>query len=118
VLELLAVVRADDGPSLHEALALEALQFGHNAAVIVITPSNLYEWHEGVEQLQRRGVEVFVIGLDAASFEYSSQHSSPDEDSWALLEGTGISVLRIKCHDSLTQLLEEGCKHPFGWREG
>jgi uncharacterized protein (DUF58 family) len=118
VLELLAVVRAGNGPSLHEALALEALQFGRNAAVIVITPSDLHEWHESVEQLQRRGVGVSVIGLNAASFEHSSKHSSPDEDPWALLEGAGISVLRIKCHDSLPQLLEGGGRHPFGWREG
>jgi uncharacterized protein (DUF58 family) len=102
VLKLLTVVHAGDGPSLHEALALEALQFGRHATVIVITPSDSYEWHEGVQQLQRRGVEVAVIGLDAASFE----HSPPGEDTWVLLEGAGISVLRVKCQDSLVQLLE------------
>jgi uncharacterized protein (DUF58 family) len=104
VLELLAVVRAGDGPSLRESFLLNAFQFGRNTVVIVITPSNSSDWHEGVQQLQRRGVQVSVVGINAASF----TGRPPDEDALALLEGTGIAVIRIKRKDPLVQILENG----------
>jgi uncharacterized protein (DUF58 family) len=104
VLELLAVVKAGPGPELKEALALDAFHFGRNTVAIVITPSSSRDWHEGVRHLQRRGVQVAVIGLNAASFE----NKPPDEDTLALLEGAGIPVMRIKCGDPLAQILESG----------
>lgn len=102
VLELLAVVKAGAGPDLKEALALDAFHFGRNTVAIVITPSASRDWHESVRHLQRRGVQVAVVGLDAASFE----NRPVDEDTLALLEGAAIPVLRIKCGDSLTEMLE------------
>nr|BBH95192.1 hypothetical protein KTA_33910 [Thermogemmatispora argillosa] len=104
VLELLAVVRAGPGPDLKEALALDALHFGRNTAAIVITPSTSRDWHEGLRHLRRRGVQVAVIGLEAASFD----GRPADEDTWALLEGEGVPVLRIKRGDSLAEALERG----------
>jgi uncharacterized protein (DUF58 family) len=102
VLELLAVVTSGPGPDLKEALALDALHFGRNTVAIVITPSTSRDWHEGLRHLQRRGVKVAVVGLDAASFD----GSPPDEDILALLEGAGIPVARIKCGESLAEALE------------
>jgi uncharacterized protein (DUF58 family) len=104
VLELLAVVETGDGPSLRETLALDAFQFGRNTVAIVITPSSMLDWHEGVQLLQHRGVQVCVIGIDAASF--AGRPSG--EDTLGLLEGTGISVIRVKYKDSLVQVLESG----------
>jgi uncharacterized protein (DUF58 family) len=104
MLELLALARAGDGPSLREALALDAFQFGRNTMAIVITPANSRDWHEGVQQLLRRGVQVSVVGIDAASF----RGRPPSEDTLALLEGSGIAVVRVKCKDSLVQVLESG----------
>jgi uncharacterized protein (DUF58 family) len=104
VLELLAVVRAGSGPELKEALALDALHFGRNSAAIVITPSSSRDWHEGLRHLQRRGVQVAVVGLDAASFD----KKPPDEDTLAFLDGAGIPVLRIKYGEPLAQILESG----------
>jgi uncharacterized protein (DUF58 family) len=104
ILELLAVVRAGDGPSLRESFVLHTFQFARNTVIIVITPSNSSDWHEGVQQLQRRGVQVSVIGINAASF----TGRPPDEDALALLEGTGIPVIRVKRKDPLVQVLENG----------
>ncbi len=104
VLELLAVVAAGPGPELKEALSLDALHFGRNTVAIVITSSSSRDWHDGLRHLQRRGVQVAVVGLNAASFE----NRSSDEDTLALLEGAGIPVMRIKCRESLTQILESG----------
>src|SRR5437588_2606422 len=102
VLEMLAVVEAGPGPDLKEALAVDAFHFGRNTVAIVITPSTSRDWHDGLRHLQRRGVQVAVVGLDAASFD----NRQPDEDTLALLEGAGIPVLRIKCEESLAEALE------------
>ncbi len=104
ILELLAVVEAGEGPDLKELLALDALHFARNTAAVIVTPSDLRDWHEGLRHLQRRGVQVAVIGLDAASFEQEPS----DEDTLALLEGAGIPVLRIKSGEPLAQILESG----------
>lgn len=102
VLELLAVVKSGSGPQLREALALDALHFGRSTVAIFITPSTSRDWHDGLSHLQRRGVQVAVVGLDAASFE----NKPTDEDTLALLEGTGIPVMRIKCGEPLAEMLE------------
>src|SRR6266852_1331835 len=102
VLELLAVVRSGSGPELKEALALDAIHFGRNSVAIVITPSTSRDWHDGVQHLQRRGVQVAVVGLNAASFE----NKPDDEDTLALLEGAGVPVMRIKRGDSLSEMLQ------------
>ena len=102
ILELLAAVSSGPGPDLKEALALDALHFGRNTLAIVITPSNSRDWHEGLHHLQRRGVKVAVVGLNAASFD----GSPPDEDTLALLEGSGIPIARVKCGESLIKALE------------
>jgi uncharacterized protein (DUF58 family) len=102
VLEMLAVVEPGSGPDLKEALALDAFHFGRNTVAIVITPSSSRDWHESLRHLQRRGVQVAVVGLDAASFE----DRPADEDTLALLEGAGVPVLRVKCKASLTEALE------------
>ena len=81
---------------------MDAFHFGRNTVAIVITPSSSRDWHDGLRHLQRRGVQVAVVGLDAASFD----NSQPDEDTLALLEGAGISVLRVKCEESLAEVLE------------
>src|SRR2546421_8420429 len=102
VLEMLAVVQPGLGPDLKEALSLDAFHFGRNTVAIVITPSNSRDWHDSLRHLQRRGVQVAVVGLDAASFE----DRPLDEDTLTLLEGAGIPVLRVKCKASLTEALE------------
>ena len=109
VLELLAVVTSGPGPDLKEALALDALHFARNTVAIVITPSNSRDWHEGLRHLQRRGVQVAVVALNAASFE----NKPSDEDTLALLEGAGISVIRVKCGDPVAQILESGAQFHY-----
>ncbi|GAC1403478.1 MAG: DUF58 domain-containing protein [Ktedonobacteraceae bacterium] len=104
MLELLAVVKAGPGPDLKEALALDAIHFGRNTVAIIITPSNSRDWHEGLRHLQRRGVQVAVIGMNATSFD----NKPPDEDSLALLEGANIPVVRVQCGEDISHVLESG----------
>ncbi|HZR39034.1 MAG TPA: DUF58 domain-containing protein [Ktedonobacteraceae bacterium] len=112
VLELLAVVKAGPGPELKEALALDAFHFGRNTVAIIITPSNSRDWHEGVRHLQRRGVQVAVVGLNADSFD----RRPTDEDTLTLLEGAGVPVMRIKRKDPIAQILESGPDVRFAQR--
>jgi uncharacterized protein (DUF58 family) len=102
ILEMLAVVQAGPGSDLKEALAVDAVHFRRNTVAIIITPSSSRDWHDGVRHLQRRGVQVAVIGLDASSF----NQSPADEDTLSLLEGAGVAVLRVKRSDSLSEILE------------
>src|SRR5579875_1973478 len=102
VMELLAVVEAGPGPDLKEALALDAFHFSRNAVAIVITPSHSRDWHESLRHLQLRGVQVAVVGLNAASFD----NRPADEDTLALLEGAGVPVIRVKKGIPLAQVLE------------
>ncbi|GER86664.1 hypothetical protein KDW_08260 [Dictyobacter vulcani] len=104
VLELLAVVTAGPGPELKEALAMDSFHFGRNTVAIVITPANSQDWHESLRHLKLRGVQTAVIGLDAASFE----EQPPDEDTFALLEGSGIPVIHVRSGEAISQLLETG----------
>jgi hypothetical protein len=59
--------------------------------------------------LQRRGVQIAVVALNAASFE----NKPSDEDTLALLEGAGISVIRVKCGDPVAQILESGVQSHY-----
>ncbi|HVB73581.1 MAG TPA: DUF58 domain-containing protein [Ktedonobacteraceae bacterium] len=113
MLELLAVVSAGDGPDLKESLALDAFHFGRNTMAIIITASTSRDWHDGVRHLQRRGVQVAVVGLDAASFDENIQQ---DEDTLALLEGANIPVLRVKSGSSISEALEKDPESRFALR--
>ncbi len=104
MLELLAVVKAGPGPDLKEALALDAIHFGRNTVAVIITPSNSRDWHEGLRHLQRRGVKVAIVGMNATSFE----DKPSDEDTLALLEGAGIPVVRVQCGEDIAEVLESG----------
>jgi hypothetical protein len=84
------------------------MHFGRNTVAIIITPSNSRDWHEGIKHLQRRGVQVAVVGLNAASFD----DSPPDEDMLALLEGAGVSVVRVSRGEPLADVLEYGSAAP------
>lgn len=112
VLELLAVVTAGPGPDLKEALALDTMHFGRNTVAIIITPSNSRDWHEGIKHLQRRGVQVAVVGINAASFD----DSPPDEDMLALLEGGGVPVMRVTRGEPLANVLEYGSSASYTLR--
>jgi len=112
MLELLAVVTAGPGPDMKEALAMDAFHLGRNTVAIVITPSSSRDWHEGLRQLQRRGAQVAVVGLNAASF----SNAPTDEDMLALLEGAGIPVVRINKGDPMTAALESGSQNRYAQR--
>jgi hypothetical protein len=92
---------------------LDAMHFGRNTMAIIITPSTSRDWHDGVRHLQRRGVQVAVVGLDAASFD---ENIPSDEDTLALLEGANIPVLRVQSGSSISEALEKDPEARFALR--
>lgn len=68
IMQYLALAKAEGDTPLHEALADYEPLWGHNATLIVVTPSARTDWVVGISELMRRGVRAIVIQLDAASF--------------------------------------------------
>ena len=68
MLEALSVVHADGGTELQEVLTAEAVRFGRNSALIVVTPSADEGWVAGLLPLVYRGVKAVTVIVDAESF--------------------------------------------------
>ena len=68
MLEALSVVHADGATELQEVLTAEAVRFGRNSALIVVTPSADEGWVAGLLPLVYRGVKAVAVIVDAESF--------------------------------------------------
>ena len=68
MLEALSVVHADGTTELQEVLTGEAVRFGRNSALIVVTPSADEGWVAGLMPLVYRGVKAVAVIVDAESF--------------------------------------------------
>jgi len=68
MLEALSVVHADGTTELQEVLTGEAVRFGRNSALIVVTPSADEGWVAGLVPLVYRGVKAVAVIVDAESF--------------------------------------------------
>ena len=68
IMQYLALAKAMGDTPLNEALADYEPLWGHNATLIVITPSPRADWVIGLTELMRRGVRITVIQLDLESF--------------------------------------------------
>ncbi len=68
MLEALSVVHADGSTELQEVLTAEAVRFGRNSALIVVTPSADEGWVAGLLPLVYRGVKAVAVIVDAESF--------------------------------------------------
>ncbi len=68
IMQYLALAKAEGDTPLDEALADYEPLWGHNATLVVITPSPRTDWIIGMSELMRRGVRTAVIQLDLESF--------------------------------------------------
>lgn len=68
MLEALSVVHADGGADLQEVLMAEAVRFGRNSALVVVTPSADEGWVAGLLPLVYRGVKAVGVIVDPSSF--------------------------------------------------
>jgi uncharacterized protein (DUF58 family) len=68
MLEALSVVHADGGTELQEILTAEAVRFGRNSALVVVTPSADEGWVAGLLPLVYRGVKAVGVIVDPSTF--------------------------------------------------
>lgn len=68
ILELLAVIQAEGRIPLSNVLAAEAAPLGRNTTVVLVTPTTDEQAIMAAYDLQRRGITVVAIILDAESF--------------------------------------------------
>lgn len=68
LLELLAVIRADQWATLAEMLSGESLRFNRTSTLFVVTSSTDSGWVAVCQHLKQRGVNVLVAVIEAATF--------------------------------------------------
>ncbi len=68
MLEALSVVHADGDTELQEVLTAEAVRFGRNSALVVVTPSADEGWVAGLLPLVYRGIRAVGVIVDPSTF--------------------------------------------------
>jgi uncharacterized protein (DUF58 family) len=103
VLETLAVLRAEGNVPLPELIRAEAQQLPRGTSVIVITSSNDIQWVVTARQMERAGLRVVAVVVDAGTF-----GGSPETRGVAAqLAATGTPTYLVKRDDSLEQALTQ-----------
>ena len=97
IMQYLALAKAEGDTPLNEALADYEPLWGHNATLIVITPSPRVDWVVGMSELMRRGVRITVIQLDLESFGGTGDVAESQEEMLA----RGIPHFYIRQDDNI-----------------
>jgi uncharacterized protein (DUF58 family) len=103
VLETLAVLRAVGEVPLQEVIRAEAQQLARGTTVIIVTPSTDLKWVLSARQMERGGLRVVAVVVDAASF--GGREGS--EMLATQLLSTGTVTYLVKCDESLEQALSQ-----------
>lgn len=101
MLETLAVLRAQGDIPFDELLSAQCQSLVRGTTVITITPSTSLQWVVTIRQMERAGLRVVAVVIDAASF-------GGEEGSEALinqLNTMGLTAILIKRGDSLEEAL-------------
>ncbi len=101
IMQYLALAKAEGDTPLNEALADYEPLWGHNATLIVITPSPRVDWVVGISELMRRGVRSAVIQLDLESFGGIGDAAESQEEMFA----RGIPHYYIRKGDNISATL-------------
>jgi uncharacterized protein (DUF58 family) len=101
MLETLAVLHADGQVPLPEVIRAEAQQLVRGTSVILITPSADVQWLVSARQMERAGLRVVAVVLDAGSF-----GGQPDARNVAAqLAATGMITYLVANNDSIADSL-------------
>jgi uncharacterized protein (DUF58 family) len=103
VLETLAVLSAVGQVPLQEMIRAEAQQLARGTTVIIITPSTDLSWVLSARQMERGGLRVVAVIVDAASF------GGPEGSEMLAnqLLGIGTATYLVKCDEKLEQSLSQ-----------
>jgi uncharacterized protein (DUF58 family) len=101
MLETLAVLHADGQVPLPEVIRAEAQQLVRGTSVILITPSADLQWVVSARQMERAGLRVVAVVLDAGSF-----GGQPDARNMAAqLAATGMMTYLVANNASIADSL-------------
>jgi uncharacterized protein (DUF58 family) len=103
VLETLAVLSAVGQVPLQEMIRAEAQQLARGTTVIIVTPSTDLSWVLSARQMERGGLRVVAVIVDAASF------GGPEGSEMLAnqLLGIGTATYLVKCDEKLEQSLSQ-----------
>lgn len=101
VLEMLILSKTEGMDSLGEVLVKNAGQFDKSASLLIITSSTRTEWVLILRKLRRRGLNIAVVLVDAASF---GGEQSLDDVAAGLVSG-GIPTYVVHRGDSFAHAL-------------
>jgi len=102
ILEILAIAHSTSDLTLKQVLSLESGHLARGTTLVVISATQRNDWITEVDTLQRRGIRVIPVLIDAVSFGapgVSARHLSE------LIENTGAAVYTIRQDDDLTAAL-------------
>lgn len=108
VLETLAVLSAVGEVPLQEMIRAEAQQLARGTSVIIVTPSIDLKWVLAARQMERGGLRVVTVVVDAATF----GGAEGAEALASQLVGTGTMTYMVKRDDSL----ENALSYQHGYR--
>jgi uncharacterized protein (DUF58 family) len=103
ILETLAALRAEGDMPFAEVLSVETRGLMRGATIVTITPSVMLEWVETALVLDRSGLRVVSLLVDAASF---SGQFGADALREHLLVG-GVPTVVVRNGDSLRAVLDD-----------
>ena len=101
ILETLAVLRAEGQVPLPELIRAEAQQLVRGTSVIIITPSNDFQWLVTARQMERAGMRVVAIVVDSETFGGGDQAKGLA----AQLAATGTMMYLVQYDQPLDQAL-------------
>jgi uncharacterized protein (DUF58 family) len=110
MLELLAVIQAEGRIPMSDVLTAEGTHLGRNTTAVVVTPTGDERTIMAAYDLQRRGVKVVAIILDAESFGSSLSNAHVP----ARLAAAGILTYIVREGDDLAHALMSAPGRVFG----
>ncbi len=105
ILETLAVARALGQITLEEMLAIEADQLARGTTAILVTPDAGRTTVIAAQTLQRRGLRVVAVLVDAPGFSGTLAGLPPAAAVAPLLEASHIPTRILRCGDDLAAAL-------------
>lgn len=113
IMETLAAVAADGGRPLQEVLVENVGRLRRGMTALIITASLDTQWVRPLNGLRRRGVEAFVILLDAPAFAaYGQQIDQGAMSEQALTAQRTVREERLRAQRALRHALAE---HDLRW---
>ena len=103
IMEHLAMSKAEGDTPLATALPKEEALWSYHSSLVVVTPSHVPHWVNGLKELAKRRVRVAVVLLDGSSFGGYFEPTEPLQELYL----AGIPTYRVGKGDTLAIALSQ-----------